>query len=106
VGSRCTPPCASRPRTAPASNGCCATAGQTELTLAPLELLDRLAALIPLPRRHRHRYAGVFAPCARDPPELEAERVSTPGFAFDHSPPWDPTTPPPDPGYPFDQTLN
>ena len=39
--------------------------GQTELALAPLELLDRLAALIPPPRRHRHHYAGVFAPHAR-----------------------------------------
>ena len=38
--------------------------GQTELALAPLELLDRLAALIPPPRRHRHHYAGVFAPHA------------------------------------------
>jgi hypothetical protein len=38
--------------------------GQIELTLAPLELLDRLAALIPPPRRHRHHYAGVFAPHA------------------------------------------
>jgi len=38
--------------------------GQTALTLAPLELLDRLAALIPPPRRHRHHYAGVFAPHA------------------------------------------
>jgi hypothetical protein len=39
--------------------------GQTELTLTPLELLDRLAALVPPPRRHRHHYAGVFAPHAR-----------------------------------------
>jgi hypothetical protein len=38
--------------------------GKTELTLAPLELLDRLAALIPPPRRHRHHYFGVFAPHA------------------------------------------
>jgi hypothetical protein len=38
--------------------------GQTELTLAPLELLDRLAALIPPPRRHRHHYFGAFAPHA------------------------------------------
>jgi hypothetical protein len=36
--------------------------GSTSLTLAPLDLLDRLAALIPPPRRHRHRYHGVFAP--------------------------------------------
>ena len=39
--------------------------GQTELSLTPLELLDRLAALVPLPRRHRHHYAGVFAPHTR-----------------------------------------
>jgi hypothetical protein len=26
-----------------------------------MELLDRLAALIPPPRRHRHRYVGVLA---------------------------------------------
>ena len=30
--------------------------GQTEFTLTPLELLDRLAALM----THRHHYAGVF----------------------------------------------
>jgi len=175
--------------------------GQTELTLTPLELLDRLAALIPLPRRHRHHYAGVFAPhanlrarvtagagqpvtetapvalpgsdpthpiptrrrasihwarllariyevrpltcprcqgemrliafltepaaiCmilahlgeptappplaprARSPPEPETEWAGTPEFAFDQSPPWNLTTPAPDPGLPFDQTRN
>ena len=32
--------------------------------LTPLELLERLAALIPPPRRHRHRYYGVLAPHA------------------------------------------
>jgi len=36
--------------------------GRTELVLTPLELLERLAALIPPPRVHRHRYHGVFAP--------------------------------------------
>jgi len=30
--------------------------------LTPLELLDRLAALVPPPRIHRHRYLGVLAP--------------------------------------------
>ena len=30
--------------------------------LTPLELLDRLAALVPPPRLHRHRYFGVLAP--------------------------------------------
>jgi hypothetical protein len=32
------------------------------IELAPFEFLDRLADLIPQPRRHRHRYHGVFAP--------------------------------------------
>jgi hypothetical protein len=31
------------------------------IELTPFEFLDRLAALIPPPRRHRHRYHGVFA---------------------------------------------
>ena len=30
--------------------------------LSPLEFLDRLADLVPPPRKHRHRYHGVFAP--------------------------------------------
>jgi len=38
--------------------------GTTALTLTPLELIDQLAALIPPPRRHRHRYHGVLAPNA------------------------------------------
>jgi hypothetical protein len=33
-----------------------------ELVLTPLELIDKIAALIPLPRAHRHRYYGVLAP--------------------------------------------
>ncbi len=36
--------------------------GRTHLMLTPLELIDRLAALIPPPRLHRHRYHGVLAP--------------------------------------------
>jgi hypothetical protein len=39
--------------------------GQNVLELTPFELLDRLAVLIPPPRRHRHRYNGVLAPNAR-----------------------------------------
>uniref|UniRef100_UPI000AE5A5F4 transposase n=1 Tax=Thiohalocapsa sp. ML1 TaxID=1431688 RepID=UPI000AE5A5F4 len=38
--------------------------GTTALSLTPLELIDHLAALIPPPRRHRHRYHGVLAPNA------------------------------------------
>ena len=33
-----------------------------ELTLTPLELVERIAALIPPPRTHRHHYFGVLAP--------------------------------------------
>lgn len=47
----------------------------------------------------------VLAPRARAPPELETEWAGTPAFAFDQSPPWDPTTPAPDPGSSFDQTI-
>ena len=35
-----------------------------EITLTPLELIDRIAALVPPPRTHRHRYFGVLAPTA------------------------------------------
>ena len=33
-----------------------------ELVLTPLELIDRIAQLVPPPRMHRHRYYGVLAP--------------------------------------------
>lgn len=36
--------------------------GNGPLLLTPLQLLDRLAALVPPPRIHRHRYFGVLAP--------------------------------------------
>jgi hypothetical protein len=32
------------------------------VALTPFEFLDRLANLVPPPRKHRHRYHGVFAP--------------------------------------------
>ena len=38
--------------------------GRTQLILSPLELVQRLAALVPPPRIHRHRYYGVLAPNA------------------------------------------
>ena len=38
--------------------------GSGPLLLTPLQLLDRLAALAPPPRVHRHRYFGVLAPNA------------------------------------------
>jgi hypothetical protein len=39
--------------------------GREVLRLTPLELLERLAHLVPPPRVHRHRYHGVLAPNAR-----------------------------------------
>ena len=36
--------------------------GSTELMLSPLELIGRLAALIPPPSGHRYRYPGITAP--------------------------------------------
>ena len=36
--------------------------GTTGLRLSPLELLDKLAALVPLPRVHLGRYGGCLAP--------------------------------------------
>jgi hypothetical protein len=39
-----------------------APGGNASLILTPQELLDRLAALVPPPRIHRHRYFGVLAP--------------------------------------------
>ena len=36
--------------------------GKTVLILQPLELIDKIAKLMPAPRAHRHRYFGVLAP--------------------------------------------
>ena len=36
--------------------------GNGVVEFSPLEFLDRLADLVPPPRKHRHRYHGVFAP--------------------------------------------
>ncbi len=38
--------------------------GTTHVLFQPLELIERLAALIPPPRAHQVRYHGVLAPCA------------------------------------------
>jgi len=35
--------------------------GVDKLDLTPLELIDRIATLLPSPRKHRHRYFGVLA---------------------------------------------
>jgi hypothetical protein len=46
--------------------------GRSQLYLTPLELLDRLAQLIPPPRLHRHRYHGAFAPNSPLRPQVTA----------------------------------
>jgi hypothetical protein len=38
--------------------------GRTQLVLSPLELIEHIAARVPPPRQHRHRYFGVLAPNA------------------------------------------
>ena len=35
---------------------------QGDLVLTPLELIGKLAALVPQTRNHRHRYFGVWSP--------------------------------------------
>ena len=47
--------------------------------LSPLEFLDRLADLIPQPRKHRHRYHGVFAPNHPLRPAVTAQAVGNVG---------------------------
>jgi hypothetical protein len=46
--------------------------GRTCVHLTPLELIGCLAALVPAPRSHRHRYYGVLAPNARLRPAVTA----------------------------------
>jgi hypothetical protein len=39
--------------------------GRTELVMEPVELLSRLATLVPPPRAHLVRYSGVFGPASK-----------------------------------------
>ena len=52
-----------------------------ELTLTPLELIDRIAALVPPPRTHRHRYFGVLAPNSPLRAAVTAMAVAAPAQA-------------------------
>ena len=54
--------------------------GRDNIKLTPL--LDRLAALIPPPRRHRHTYAGVFAPNSKWRPLVAATAGPDPTLAI------------------------
>ncbi len=51
--------------------------GVVELT--PFEFLDRLADLVPPPRKHRHRYHGVFAPNHKLRPAVTALAIGNVG---------------------------
>ncbi len=72
-------------------------AGRTPLILSPLELIGRIAARVPPPRQHRHRYYGVLAPnsplrpavTALAPAPVATEPVSKPAIeaAADDPPP-------------------
>jgi hypothetical protein len=53
--------------------------GRTELHLTPLELIERLAALIPPPRLHRLRYHGVLATNAPQRAQVTALARPKPG---------------------------
>ena len=48
--------------------------GTTGIKLAPLELLEKLAAIVPLPRAHLVRYGGCLAPHSK----LRATIIPTP----------------------------
>lgn len=52
--------CCAKQRSEPTSEKCGAKVD--ELHLTPQKLIDRMAALVPPPRTHRHRYFGVLAP--------------------------------------------
>ena len=46
--------------------------GRTQLVLAPVAFLRRLCGIIPPPRRHLVRYAGVFGPASKQRAKLRA----------------------------------
>ena len=63
-------PSRSRKSTRPGANGV--------VELSPFEFLDRLADLVPPPRKHRHRYHGVFAPNHRLRKAVKAVAIGSP----------------------------
>ena len=51
--------------------------GTTHIVMAPLEFMQRLAALVPRPRLHLIRFPGVLAPNAK----LRCEIIPSPGVS-------------------------
>jgi len=83
-------------------------AGRTALRLSALEFLDRLAAILPPPRIHRHRYHGVFAPNAPLRPLVtqraqQDNALAAQTFSPDSTLPGRPPAPPPQPETPASQ---
>jgi hypothetical protein len=52
--------------------------GKTFITLDPIEFIDKIAALIPPARRHRHHYHGAFAPNSPLRPMITKAAIETP----------------------------
>lgn len=52
--------------------------GKTFIQLDPLEFIDKIAAFIPPPRRHRHHYHGAFAPNAPIRGVIATSAIQTP----------------------------
>ena len=52
--------------------------GKTSIHLEPIEFLDKIAALIPPPRRHRHHYHGAFAPNSPLRRSISTAAIQTP----------------------------
>lgn len=70
--------------------------GQEQIILHPLALLRRLTWLIPPPRQHQIRYAGVLAPAAAlRPVVVPAGRISVQGALFPTDRAFEPLTPEP-----------
>jgi hypothetical protein len=55
--------------------------GRTHLVLEPVAFLRRLVGIIPPPRRHLVRYAGVFGPASKHRAKLRALLPATDGVA-------------------------
>ena len=64
-----------------------------ELALTPLELIERIAALAPPPRTHRHRYFGVLAP--NSPLRAEVTALAARMQPLDNAVPTQPDSAPP-----------
>ncbi len=90
-----------------------------ELHLTPLELIDRIAALVLPPRTHRHRHFGVLAPnsplraavtamaaAPEQPTTAQAEPTATCGGADGPEPMGNPLAAQPAPNYEVDQRIN